>query len=102
MTSPNNQDWERRFQELEVEIDPEPEPQPSSSESLEKGINKLKIWYNDLPTPGKAAIAVAGVLVAFSILNSVLKLVTSLLSVAVLVVILYGAYKFLIAPSPRD
>jgi hypothetical protein len=102
MTSPNNQDWERRFQELEVEVDPEPESQPPVSESLEKGIDQLKTWYGGLPTPGKAGVAVGGALLAFSLLNTVLKLVTSLLSIVVLVVVLYGAYKFLLAPRPHD
>jgi hypothetical protein len=101
MTSPDNQDWERRFQELEVEIDPEPDPQESPSQSLEKSMNQIKNWYNSLPTPGKAGVAVGGVLVAFSLLNTVLKLVTSLVTVAILVVILYGVYKFFINPRPN-
>lgn len=99
----NQQEWERRLQELEVEVNPpEPEQSPNLSQQLEKTLNQLRDWYNSLSTPAKAAVTLVGVLVAFSLLNSVLKLVTSLLSTVILALVLYGLYRFLMASNSNQ
>lgn len=102
MNTQNNQDWERRLQELEVEVNPEPEKQTSLPKQFEKTFNQLKQWYNQLSSPAQVAVAIVGIMLVFSVLNSVLKLVTSILSITILAVVLYGLYKFLIRPHQGD
>ncbi len=102
MNSNNDQDWERRFQELEVEVNPEPQVQDDLSPKMNNLLSQIKDWYNRLPNPGKVAVAVGGVLLAFSVLNSILKLVASLLTIAILGVVLYGVYKFLMKPPTEE
>ena len=87
-----NQDWERRLQELEIEIEENPSSSSppaieaeiveetdsiDKSQQIEKAIAAIADWFNSLPTPAKIAVAVGGVLVGLSILNTLLHLVSS-------------------------
>ncbi len=109
MNPQDNQDLESRLQELERQIDNSPsvlevnqkreetsQPQ-KNSQNLERFLVSIQQWFNSLPTPGKLAVIVVGVIIGFSLLNSVLRLVSSLLSVAILGVVLYVLYKIFIA-----
>ncbi|ACK72369.1 conserved hypothetical protein [Gloeothece citriformis PCC 7424] len=102
MTTPNNEDWERRLKELEVEVNPDPEQPNDLSKPFEKTLYQLKQWYGNLSTPAQVAVAIVGIVLVFSVLNSVLKLVASLLTITILAVVLYGLYKFLITPRPHQ
>lgn len=102
MSTQNNQDWEQKLRELEVEINPESEKPADLTFSIEKIFNQLRQWYNNLSTPAQVVVALVGVVLVFSILNSVLKLVASLLSITILAVVLYGLYKFLMTPRPNQ
>ena len=109
MNPQENQDLESRLQELERQIDNSPSvlevhqkqeetsQSQKNSQSLDKFLGSIQQWFNSLPTPGKLVVIVVGVIIGFSLLNSVLRLVSSLLSVAILGVILYVLYKIFIA-----
>ena len=98
MTSENQQ---RKLEELEAEINQSASP-PADSPIEPLPQRSLQDRWNSLPTLGKGAIAAIALFVAFSLLTTVLRLVTSLLSVAVLGVVLYLLYKFLIAPRSSE
>jgi hypothetical protein len=113
MNPQDNQNMERRLQEIEAELNNdkrlssvETEPgQPlqrhrNDESSLRLLVNQVVNWFNSLPTLAKVAVAIITVTLAFSLLRSVLQLVASLLSLGVLGVILYLVYKFVIAPQP--
>ena len=100
MNNPNNKNTERRLEELELELE---KNERSTKKKLEIQDNSTKIekifkfilaWFDDLPSFGKIAVGVVGIIVTFSLLNSFLKLVASLLTIAILSLILYGVYKF--------
>lgn len=61
-------------------------------------IERVANWFNSLPRGGKVAVVIIATVVGFSILRSVLQLVASLISLAILGVILYLVYKFFITP----
>lgn len=90
-----NKNWEAETFKTE-KINP-PMRFENNSKKVQKILNKIKDWYNTLPTPGKAAVVVGGLIFGVSILNTVLQLVTSILSVAILGIVVYVLYKYLIA-----
>lgn len=114
MNPQNNQDYDRKLQELEDQLNKE-QPRFSVETKLEQpfvrfvnpsglqsAFNQVAHWFNNLPKSGKVAVAVITALVAFSVLKTVLQLVASLISLAILGVILYLVYKFFVTPqSPQ-
>ncbi|BAU63855.1 hypothetical protein STA3757_12240 [Stanieria sp. NIES-3757] len=115
MSSSNNQDWQRRIEEIEAEINysesdtrrettetVRPHVEIDRSQSLEKWLNLAKDWFNNLSSEGRIAVGVVGVLVGFSILNTFLRLISSLVSIAILAGLLYLGYKFFLNNSRKD
>lgn len=111
MNPQENRDYERRLQELEAELNKD---KPLSSveipfwQPVERYINRTQIesirnrvvnWFNSLPNPGKVAVVASAVIVGVSLFLSLLQLVASLISLAILGVILYLVYKFFVTPS---
>ena len=95
------EDQQRKLEELEAEINQSVSP-PADSPIEPSPQRTLQERWNSLPPLGKGAIAAVALFVGFSLLNTVLRLVTSLLSVAVLGVVLYLLYKFFIAPRSSE
>lgn len=115
MNPQEKRDYDRKLQELEQELDrnqrqPVGETQPGqpiqrpANPPQADGLPLQQIfnWFNRLPDAGKVAVALVAALVAFSVLKSVFQLVTSIISLAVLGVILYLVYRFFVArQSPK-
>ncbi len=99
MSQQNPQDWEQRLKDLEAEINQESEPSPvrpfNPNEDPNSPLARLKQWYNNLGTPAKVGVAIVGVIAALSLLNSILRLVTSLIVMGILGAILFALYKAL-------
>ncbi|AFZ37281.1 hypothetical protein Sta7437_3794 [Stanieria cyanosphaera PCC 7437] len=115
MSSSNNQDWQRRIEEIEAEINysesnthqestetVRPHVEIDRSQSIEKWLNFAKDWFNNLSSEGRIAVGVVGVLVSFSILSSFLRLISSLVSIAILAGLLYFGYKFFLNYSRKE
>ncbi len=114
MNPQENRDYERRLQELEAELNKD---KPLSSgeipfrQPLERYINRSQIesirnrvvnWFDILPKPAKVAVVAIAAIVGVSLFLSILRLVASLISLAILGVILYLVYKFFVTPqSPK-
>lgn len=104
MTSPEKDNLQRRLEDLEAEINRVP-PQvsvhpPASFSEQTNSLAGLKQWLDRLPPAARIVLFAIAIVLAFFLLNLVLRLVASLLTVAVLAIILYGVYKFLFTPSP--
>lgn len=106
MNPPDNQDYERRFQELEMERHREQEhpvkfTQPGFPDSppLKVMAQQVANWFNSLPKVGKVVVVLVGISLAFSLLRSVLQLLASLISLALLGALVYLVYKFFITPQ---
>lgn len=65
-------------------------------------LDRTLLWFNTLPQVGKIAVVVVGAFVTFSVLRSVLQLVAAIASLAILGVLLYLGYKFLVANQITD
>ncbi len=114
MASPQPQDWQQRFQELEQEIDnrdpvhPEPlkeiEVDATSSvlSALRRSYQQFIAWFDRIPASAKLVTMAAGGLLGLTLIKTVFQLVTSLITLSLLGVILYLAYRFWIAPQNSD
>lgn len=97
-------DWEQKLKDLEAEINAETTPvRPFNPDEETPGLlTRLATWYQTLGTPAKVGVTIAGILLGLSILNSILKLVTSLIVVSIFGVILYGLYRALIKDKSQS
>ena len=103
MSDRNSPNWEekleQKFKDLEAEINSQTSPvRPFNPKEVKNNqtVSQVTTWFKGLETPVKVGVAVVGVIVGLSILNGILKLVTSLIVVGILGFILYGIYRALI------
>jgi hypothetical protein len=109
MSSFKPSDWEQKLRDLEKEVNgsvnsPLPNtPLPvrpfnpdSDSPQL---LNQALAWFQGLTAPAKVVVAVGGIVLALTLLNTVLKLVASLIAIAIMGVILYALYRAFIASN---
>ncbi|MBW4613941.1 MAG: hypothetical protein KME21_11820 [Desmonostoc vinosum HA7617-LM4] len=104
-----DEDLQRRLQNLEAEIrsssvvEPQTQEQEQRSQSgfasFNLQVERFKNMFNSLSTTKKLVVAGVSVLVGFAILQTVLKLVASVLSLALLAVLVYLGYKFFVSNS---
>ena len=115
MNSSDNQNWQRRLEELEVEVNQStssnnrgqtrtvhPQVEVDNIPSISGGLNKARDWFNGLAPIGQVAVGVIAIMLGFSVLNIFLKVVSSLISVAILGGLLYLGYKYFIVGSPKN
>ncbi len=69
---------------------------------LANWLTPAKTWFQELPPQGKLAVGMGGVIVGLSLLNTFLRLVSSLFSIGFLVLGIYLFYRFFIAPKTRE
>jgi uncharacterized membrane protein len=110
MNPQENREYENRLQDLERELEkdqslrslettPGQPVQRHVNDSQAKSVlNQVATWFNRLPSTGKVAVVIIAAIVGFSLLRSVLQLVASLISLAILGGILYLVYKFFVTP----
>ncbi len=102
MSDRNSPNWERKleqkFKDLEAEINRETTPvRPFNPNEETNGVfTRVVTWYQGLQITAKVGVAVVGVIVGLSILNGILKLVTSIIVLGILGAVLYGLYRALI------
>jgi hypothetical protein len=111
MNSSNNQDWEQKLKDLEAEINQtsaakqkEPETVRShveihNAQQITNWLNSARDWFQSLPSVGKIAVGVGTAMIAISVLTTFIKLVSSLISVAIVGALIYMGYKFLVSSS---
>jgi hypothetical protein len=114
MTSPQPQDWQRRFQDLKIEIErattPSSEPlnqidvdAPSFGiDALQQGYRQFMAWFDRIPSSGKLVAVVGGGLLSLTLIKTVFQLITSLITLSVFGVILYLVYRFWILPKNEE
>lgn len=114
MTSPQPQDWQRRFRDFKIEIDRAKTTDPDSLNQIDVdvpdfGLNALKqgyqqfiTWFDRIPSSGKLLAVLGGGLLSLSLIKTVFQLITSLITLSVFGVILYLVYRFLILPKNEE
>ncbi|MBD2167158.1 hypothetical protein H6G04_22465 [Calothrix membranacea FACHB-236] len=107
-----DEDLQRRLQNLEAEINssprevsqPEKQKQPFefSFESFNSQLTKLQSWFNTLSGTKKIVFLGVTAVVGIVMLQTVLKLVASVISLAVLAVLVYVGYKFFVSNNSQQ
>jgi uncharacterized membrane protein len=99
MSQQNPQDGEQNLKDLEAEINQESELFSvwsfKANENPKSFLVRLKQWYNKLAIYTKIGLAILAIIVALSLLNSILRLVTSVIMLGILGSILFVLYKAL-------
>ncbi|MCM0592853.1 MAG: hypothetical protein HEQ35_29565 [Gloeotrichia echinulata IR180] len=109
MNPERDEDLQRRLENLEaeinsptVEVSKEKEPRPTSGFSfpdLNSHLKRLRGWFDGLSGTKKLVAVGVTVLLGFAMLQAVLKLVASVISLALLAVLVYVGYKFFVSSS---
>lgn len=101
----SERDLQSKLDEMEADIDRDtsksqdtsqsifPQLDISASPKMRGWIEQSKAWFNSLPKIGKAAVAIAGVWLGFSIVGAVLHVISSVLTISVVGFILYIGYR---------
>ncbi|GAA6621907.1 hypothetical protein [Scytonema sp. NUACC26] len=109
-----NDDLQRRLDKLEAEINspsgvtPQSQEANSSTSSSNKALRFLSYhtqrvlaWYKTQTGITKIVVLGVGFLLAFSVLQAIFKLVTAVISLAVLSILVYLGYKFFISGNSQ-
>ncbi|MBH8555664.1 hypothetical protein I8751_25630 [Nostocaceae cyanobacterium CENA357] len=106
------EDLQRRLQKLEAEINSSPvdvvqsqEPKKTSESSFfdfKSHFKRSQLWFNNLSKMSQVIFLGVAVLLGLAIVQAVLKLVASAISLAVLAGLVYLGYKFFVAGSFRN
>lgn len=107
-----DQDLERSLQKLEAEINSSPlsppaipqqqlplQPQTDNSQTVPSILNQLMNWFKGLSSFGKLIFVGIAAVFSIAILRAVLNLVAAVISLALLGVLVYLAYRFFTARS---
>ena len=68
-----------------------------TTEDFERWLQQVRSWFFELPSAGRVAVLAIAIVVGFSLLRTVLEVVTSLVSLALLLLVAYAVYKVFIA-----
>jgi hypothetical protein len=111
MNPQREEDLQRRLENLEAEINSSPrkftqkEEKTQASQPNFPGLNfhleRFALLFNGLSQTGKLVVSGVALLFGFAILQAVLKLVASIISLALLAVLVYLGYKFFVSNSLR-
>lgn len=107
MNPQRDEDLQRRLDKLEAEIksgtaEVEQPKQPKQTVpfnwlNLNAQITKLRLWFDGLSGTSKLIFGGVAVLLGLAIAQTLLKLVASAISLAVLAVLVYVGYKFFVS-----
>ncbi|MGY6528424.1 MAG: hypothetical protein ACXITR_00705 [Cyanobacterium sp.] len=93
MTRESDKNWQEKLEEIEAEIyEATPLNPPNNTQG--SVIPVVRGWFTALPTGGKVIISLFGVMLLFSLISTVFSILKSLLSILVIGVVFYIAYKF--------
>ncbi|BBD66419.1 hypothetical protein NIES4072_63120 [Nostoc commune NIES-4072] len=107
MNPQREEDLQRRLNKLEAEINSSPEVVPQPQKQTEASIftkfnlqlERFQIWFNSLSGTKKLVVSGVTVLVGLAMLQAVFKLVASVISLALLAVLVYVGYKIFVSSS---
>ena len=83
--SPESQEFAPKSVFPEIEINPSPQ--------VQGWIDSSKTWFNNLPQVGKAAVAIGGIWLGFSIVGAVLHVVSSIVTIGFVGLLLYVGFR---------
>lgn len=73
---------------------------PTKTKTFSGLVTSVKNWFATLPSAGKVVVGVFGLMIAFSLLKTVLSLVQLAITLGILGVIFYIVFQFISKPKP--
>ncbi|MGF1539791.1 MAG: hypothetical protein ACFCU5_04955 [Pleurocapsa sp.] len=105
----NNNNWQQKLEDIEAEInrattsasqnfktEVRPRLEINPSPQVKQWLKSGRDWFESLPQVGKIAVGIGAVWLSFSLLSAFLHIVSSIISIAVMGLILYVGYKLVI------
>ncbi len=104
MNPQNNFKWQQAFGELKAKLERSTLIKQNSDSYLAVGTfyNQLLDKFQRLPKPGQVAAFALGSIIVLTVFNSVVQLISALMTLAVLGVLIYIAYKLAISPQSSN
>ncbi|MBG1270167.1 hypothetical protein [Nostoc sp. WHI] len=108
MNPQRDEDLQRRLDKLEAEINSSPEvvPQPQQKQTPQFGfanlnlqLERFQIWFNSLSRTKKLVVSGVTVLLGLAMLQTVFKLIASVITLALLAALVYVGYKFFVSSN---
>ncbi|MFB8797367.1 MAG: hypothetical protein U7126_24785 [Microcoleus sp.] len=104
MNYQNNFNWQEAFGELKAKLERSPlmkmnlDNYPAAQTFYNQFLNK----FQSLPKPGQVAVFAIGAIIVLTVFNTVVQLISALITLAVLGVLIYIAYKLAISPQSSN
>ena len=104
MNPQNNFKWQQAFAELKAKLERSAliKQNPDSYLAVGTFYNQLFDKFQRLPKPGQVAAFALGSIIVLTVFNSVVQLISALMTLAVLGVLIYIAYKLAISPQSSN
>lgn len=104
MNPQNNFNWQQAFGELKAKLERSPLIQQNSGsyQAVQTLYNQFLDRFQQLPKPGKVAVFAVGAIMVLTVFNTVVQLISALITFAVLGVLIYIGYKLAIAPDSSN
>ncbi|WP_373529136.1 hypothetical protein [Nostoc sp.] len=109
MNPQRDEDLQRRLDKLEAEINSSPEvvPQPQQQKqtpqfgfaNLNLQLERFQFWFNSLSGTKKLVVSGVTVLLGLAMLQTVFKLIASVITLALLAALVYVGYKFFVSSN---
>jgi len=104
MNYQNNFNWQQAFGELKARLDRSPlikinlDNYPAVQTFYNQFLNK----FQSLPKAGQVAVFAVGAIIVLTVFNTVVQLISALMTLALLGVLVYIAYKLTITPDSSN
>ncbi|MDJ0800705.1 MAG: hypothetical protein QNJ51_28510 [Calothrix sp. MO_167.B12] len=112
MSNESERELQQRLRKLEAEINsksvPEyqvrkiPNTDKSGFTSANVHIERIVQWFKGLSKIGQVAVCGVGFVVTLTVIQAVFRLLSAVMSLAVLAMLLYLGYKFVVSNSSKD
>ncbi len=112
MNPQREEDLQHRLQQLEAEIHSPSEVVPQSQQKIQSSQSgfstfnslrgRISSWFNRLSGIGKLVVLGVAALFGFAILQFVFKLIATVISLALLALLVYLGYKFFVSSTARQ
>ncbi|MGB7710207.1 MAG: hypothetical protein WBL95_11850 [Microcoleus sp.] len=104
MNYQNNFNWQQAFGELKAKLERSPlmKMNLDNYPAVQTFYNQFLNKFQSLPKPGQVAVFAVGAIIVLTVFNTVVQLISALITLAVLGVLIYIAYKLAISPQSSN
>jgi hypothetical protein len=104
MNPQNNFNWQQAVGELKAKLERSPliQQNPDSYQAIGTFYNQSLEKFQKLPKPGQVAVFAVGAIVVLTVFNSIVQLLSAVMTLGVLGVLIYIAYKLAISPDSSN